>query len=237
MSKRQASNPKAVRKKKKGNTTYKISSLDPSDDEKMAVEDLRVWDISTSENTGRMTAKRRILKHYSKGLPPEEPSRSQKYEEVKEVAYAEDAGILADSETSPETTDKQRPKRKRVRVIKENDSVSELLVSPPPLTYLSFQTRMEQWVQHRPVFLDELLRLDGLGDALDGPVLCPDCSTYPAQFRCKDCFWGTMRCSVCTVSFHQSLPLHRIEVCQVSFTMLTQVNPISSGGMIIFSRM
>ena len=211
--KRQATDSKTVRKKKRGRTTCKISSLDPSDDKKVATEDVRVWNISTSENTGRITARRKVLKHYSTVPPPEQPSMSQKQVEVNEVAYVEDTGILADSETPPKPTGKQRRKRKRVRVVKENDSVSESLVSPSPLAYLGFQTRMEQWLQYRPVFLDELLRLDGLGDALGSLVQCPDCSTHPAQFRCKDCFGGIMRCSACTVSFHQSLPLHRLEVC------------------------
>ena len=221
MSKRQASDPKAARKKKKSNKSYKIFGLDPSDDEKAVAEDVRVWDISTSKNTGRMTARRRTLKHYSEVLPPGEPSTSQKQVEIREVAYVEDAGILADSETPPKTTDKQQQKRRRVRVVKENDSVSESFVSLPPLTYLGFQTRMEQWLQHRLVFLGELLRLDGLGDALNGPVLCPDCSIHQAQFMCINCSGEVMRCSTCTVSFHQSLPLHRLKVYQVSYTVLT----------------
>jgi len=213
MSKRQATDSKAARKKKRGKTTCKISSLDPSDDEKVATEDVRVWNVSTSGNTGRITAKRKVIKHYSKALPPEAPSTSQKQAEVNEVAHVEDAGILADSETPPEPTDKKRPKRSRVRAVKENDSVSELLDFLSRFAYLGFQTRMEQWLQYRPVFLEELLRLDGLGDALGGLVQCPDCLTHPAQFRCKDCFGGIMRCSACTVSFHQCLPLHRLEVC------------------------
>jgi hypothetical protein len=221
MSKRQTSNPGTVRKKRKGNTMWKTSSLNPSDDEKMTAEDVRVWDISTSENTGHMTARRKNLKHYSKALPPEGPSTRWKQGEVGEVACVEDAGILADSETVPHTTYKQRQKRKRVRTVKENDSVSDHS-SLSSLTYLGFQTRMEQWLQHRSVFLDKLLHLDGWGDALNGPALCPGCLTHPARFRCKDCFEGTMHCSACTTSLHQTLPLHRLEVCQVSCTVLTR---------------
>jgi hypothetical protein len=71
---------------------------------------------------------------------------------------------------------------------------------------------MEQWLQYRSVFLDELLRLDGLGDALNGLGPCPDCLIRPAQFKCTDCSGEVMRCSACTVSFHQSLPLHRLKV-------------------------
>ena len=213
MLKRRADVHKTVRKRKKGNTSYKTSTLDPSDDEKVVVEDVRVWHVSTSEKTGRMTAKKRTLKHYSsKVLSPEQPSMSQKQGDVEEVPGVEDAGILTDSKAYPDTTIKQQPKRSHVRAIKENNSVSESLVSPPPRTYLGFQTRMEQWLQLRSVFLDELLRLDGLGDALKGPGLCPDCSIHQAQFMCINCSGEVMRCSACTVSFHRSLPLHRLKV-------------------------
>ncbi|KAF9779699.1 hypothetical protein BJ322DRAFT_1012771 [Thelephora terrestris] len=70
---------------------------------------------------------------------------------------------------------------------------------------------MKQWLQHRSTFLDELLRLDGLGDASNSSIPCPDCSRHPATFKCNSCFGGTMRCSACTVSFHRNLPLHKIQ--------------------------
>lgn len=127
MLKRPASRRGTGRKKKKGNATYEISSIDSSDDEKMDIEDVRAWDISTSVNTGRMNARRKTLKHYSEMLPPEVPSASQEPGRV-EAASVEDTGSLADTETSRKTTKKQRPKRKRVRTVKENDSVSESLV-------------------------------------------------------------------------------------------------------------
>jgi hypothetical protein len=133
MVKRQANDPKATRKRKKGNTSYKFFSHDSSDDEKVVVEDSHVWDVSTSDKTGRITAKKRISKHYSNVLLPEEPSTSQKQGRIEEATNVEDVGILADSEGPHETTDKKlRRKRKRVRVVKENDSVGEPLVSPPP---------------------------------------------------------------------------------------------------------
>ena len=140
MLKRQSSGPKASRKKKKGNATYGFSSLDPVKDKKVAVEDIRVWSISTSERTGRVNASRRTLKHHHQ-LPqnlPEEPSPSKK-PGVEATSDAEETGALADSE-SPATVGKQGPKRKRVRVVKENDSVSELLT----LTYLSSPTFLDK---------------------------------------------------------------------------------------------
>ena len=96
---------------------------------------------------------------------------------------------------------------------------------------------MEQWLQHRHIFLDEQLRCDGLGEVLDGLGLCADCSNHPGQLRCQDCSGGFMYCSTCMVSSHQRLPLHRIQVCRVSPTILTRINPISSLGMGSFLKM
>lgn len=71
---------------------------------------------------------------------------------------------------------------------------------------------MDQWLQHRSVVLDELLRLDGLGDALNALGVCANCLGAPAQFRCKDCLEGIMRCSACILLSHRNLPLHRLQV-------------------------
>ncbi|KAF9784125.1 hypothetical protein BJ322DRAFT_1109984 [Thelephora terrestris] len=76
---------------------------------------------------------------------------------------------------------------------------------------------MEQWLQYRSVVLDEFLRLDSLGDALGGSQPCANCSNAPAQFRCKDCFGDTMRCSACTLSSHLNLPLHRLQLWNGGF--------------------
>ncbi|KAF9643123.1 hypothetical protein BDM02DRAFT_3192169 [Thelephora ganbajun] len=152
MLKRQTSGPKTVHKKRKGNATYSVASLDPIDDNKV-VENVRIWDISTSKSTGCMTVSRKTLKHYSQVSLPEEPSTTKKPGGVEEDVHVEDTGILADSESPSEPVEK-RPKRKRVRAVKENDS-----------------TRMEDWLQSRSVVVDEFLRLDGLGDALNDPEL------------------------------------------------------------------
>ena len=132
MLKRQSSGPRASRKKKKGNATYGFTTLDPTDDEKMAVEDIRVWNISASEKTGRIGGSRRTLKHYHQLPPslPEEPSTSKRLGGDEEVVDVE-TGTLADSELPPAKVDKQRLKRNRIRVVKENDSVSVQLISPP----------------------------------------------------------------------------------------------------------
>ena len=216
MLKRRTPGPKAARKRKKGNTTYSIGSLDPPIDDKKAVEHIRVWDVSTSENTGRISANRRTVKHYRSVSPSqlEEPSTS-KGPGGNEGGDAEDAGILGDSESLPGMA-KKRPKRKSTKAFKENDSVSELQVLPVYFPYSPFQTKMEMWLQSRQVVLDELLRLDGLGDALNSPKLCPVCSNNLAQYRCTDCLGDIIHCSTCILSSHRNLPLHRLQVCQTS---------------------
>ena len=136
MLKRRTDGPKTARKKKKGNATYALSSLDPISEDEAATEDVRVWDISTSEKTGRVMASRKTLKHYRQVLPspPEEPSTSEKLGGVEGGADVEDAGVLADSEDS-KIVKIRRPKRKRVRTFKENDSVSRSLIPPFSLAY------------------------------------------------------------------------------------------------------
>lgn len=126
MQKRPANEYKRVRKKKKGNATYTSSSLDPTPEEKMALEDVRIWNVSTSETTGRIRGTRKTHRHYRQvsPSPPEEPSTSGKPGGAEDIADFEDPGNVADSELLPVTASKQRRKRKRVRVLKENDSVS-----------------------------------------------------------------------------------------------------------------
>ena len=218
MLKRQANAPKTARKKKKGNATYSTISLDPSsDDEKMVTEDIRVWDISASNKTGRVAASRTTLKHCYQVSPslPDVSSAGERPGVAEGVTDVDEAGVFADSESPSKTVNKKRSKRKRARVHRENDSVSELIIFPAAWAYSHFQTKMEQWLQHCPVILDECLCHDGLGDMYGGLGPCPDCSKCPAQFKCKDCFGGIMRCSACIVSSHQNLPLHRIQVRQV----------------------
>ena len=131
MLKRQASGLKTTRKKKKGNATYSVSSFDPAPKDKMAVENVRVWNISTSEKMGRITGSRRNLKHYRQvsPSPPDGPSTSGKPGEFEGTADVEDTRHLADSELLPEVPNKPHPKWKRVRTLKENDSVSKALIS------------------------------------------------------------------------------------------------------------
>ena len=120
MVKRQASGPKPGRKKRRGNATYESSSLDVTLEDKTSVENIRTWNLSTLETTGRVRGTRRTHKHYNQDTPEMNEGSGG----AEETPNLEDAGNLADSEAPPEVVDKQHRKRTRVRVIKENDSVS-----------------------------------------------------------------------------------------------------------------
>jgi hypothetical protein len=122
MLKRRATAPKVPRKRKKAGASYKINSLNVPIDSKTTVEDVRVWDVSTSGRTGRVSASRRIVKHCHQDPSEPGPSTSKGDEEGEEVDV-EEAGTLADSETPPEVV-KRHKKQRRARAAKENDSVS-----------------------------------------------------------------------------------------------------------------
>ena len=87
---------------------------------------------------------------------------------------------------------------------------------------------MEDWLPYRPVFLDETVRHDGLGDTLGGSGLCPNCSTRAARFKCNDCYGGVMRCSSCIVSIHQELPFHRLQVRMYPVPRSPELTPLQA---------
>lgn len=115
---------------KKGNATYRPIGCDPVK-KNLDVEDICLWNISTSEKTGRVTASRKILKYHNEQplSLSEEVLTSGKPGGVKEAADVEETRILADSESPSTILNRQHPKWKHVRAVKENNSVSE------PLTF------------------------------------------------------------------------------------------------------
>ncbi|KIJ58413.1 hypothetical protein HYDPIDRAFT_81314, partial [Hydnomerulius pinastri MD-312] len=58
-------------------------------------------------------------------------------------------------------------------------------------------------------YLDELIRLEGRGDAVDS--VCVQCRELPALIRCDDCFGQAMYCERCVVGQHVKTPLHRVK--------------------------
>jgi len=74
------------------------------------------------------------------------------------------------------------------------------------------QTKLVEWLDLHDSTLDELLRLDGLGPALE-VLKCWSCLTGEGTHRCLDCGHGTrLLCVGCMVTKHCELELHRVEV-------------------------
>ncbi|TDL13520.1 hypothetical protein BD410DRAFT_694232, partial [Rickenella mellea] len=67
-----------------------------------------------------------------------------------------------------------------------------------------------EWAKHRDSFLDELIRLDGIGFHQE-PLSCHDCGEPGGIYRCIDCFETQLCCSSCMCKEHARLPFHRIE--------------------------
>ncbi|TDL25097.1 hypothetical protein BD410DRAFT_717811, partial [Rickenella mellea] len=65
-----------------------------------------------------------------------------------------------------------------------------------------------EWKLHRNEYLDEHIRLDGLGDS--SALLCRSCG-QEGLCRCLDCFNGAILCDGCMSAKHKHNPLHRIE--------------------------
>lgn len=65
---------------------------------------------------------------------------------------------------------------------------------------------MRPW---RDQFLQEILRLEGLGGR---SLQCTVCSGS-ASFRCQDCFGLDLFCQDCLLEIHARQPCHRVEVC------------------------
>ncbi|KAI0038918.1 hypothetical protein FA95DRAFT_1504888, partial [Auriscalpium vulgare] len=66
------------------------------------------------------------------------------------------------------------------------------------------------WLPFRSQFLDEMLRMEGLGDHERLPV-CGRCKVKDGEIRCASCMTGEHFCSNCVVLEHERLPFHRIE--------------------------
>ncbi|KZP16150.1 hypothetical protein FIBSPDRAFT_895199 [Athelia psychrophila] len=68
---------------------------------------------------------------------------------------------------------------------------------------------VHEWVEHRQEYVDEFLRLDGLGD-IDNEPMCAACATNSGLYKCKDCFGEHLYCVACALNLHRLLPLHQI---------------------------
>ncbi|KAF7300905.1 hypothetical protein MKEN_01317000 [Mycena kentingensis (nom. inval.)] len=75
----------------------------------------------------------------------------------------------------------------------------------------------------REAYLAELLRFEGRG--AHQYLLCRECGSEPAVFRCRDCLdGGILRCRACFVAAHKYLPFHRPQVTNLQASM--EVEPV-----------
>ncbi|KAG1746426.1 hypothetical protein EDB19DRAFT_1952649 [Suillus lakei] len=65
------------------------------------------------------------------------------------------------------------------------------------------------WLKDRPLFLEEILRLEGKGNLRNVP--CSGCGDLSPNYRCEDCFGVNLQCSSCIKTAHQLHPLHRLQ--------------------------
>lgn len=115
MPKRNGTGSSRSRKKMKG-AAYASVDLDLSDEHCDDVEVVRVWDVSTSKTSGRVSATRKTHQHVNNDGPRpthEEPTPT-----------VEDVDVPADTEPAKPATKHKREKVAREKVARENDSVS-----------------------------------------------------------------------------------------------------------------
>ena len=127
MSKRNATGSRLSRKRRKGGASYGEVDLDSLGDRAPKVEDIRIWKISRSETTGRLSGTRKNHKHLYQG--PSEPLREE------QPSTMEGISAPAGPEPSEQLPAKPTVKRKKARTTrnKENDSVSFVQILSPEL--------------------------------------------------------------------------------------------------------
>ncbi|KAJ7474959.1 hypothetical protein FB451DRAFT_1397828 [Mycena latifolia] len=88
----------------------------------------------------------------------------------------------------------------------------------PKKRYENSDFPMSTWAEHRDTCVDELLRLEGRGDASVYSA-CSGCDEAAPRFRCEHqaCFGCGMFCQSCIVLRHQVLPTHLIQEWNGSF--------------------
>lgn len=105
---------------------------------------------------------------------------------------------------------------------------------PLPLLIM-LQTQIEEWLEHRDEFTDELMRHEGLPGS-PGPSPCGLCPEPNAIYRCLDCSFRSMLCQDCIVATHRSEPLHSIQVWFASsFPSPSRLTDTSRNGQASFS--
>ncbi|KAI0067061.1 hypothetical protein BV25DRAFT_1912397 [Artomyces pyxidatus] len=68
---------------------------------------------------------------------------------------------------------------------------------------------LREWMGIRNVFLDEIIRLEGLRGHPE-PPLCCICQSATGLVRCEDCIEQQLMCEECICQVHSHEPLHRV---------------------------
>ncbi len=74
---------------------------------------------------------------------------------------------------------------------------------------------LSAWLSHRDEYLSELLRHEGR-QLDDGKIRCEGCGVDARLYRCRECIGNILLCALCLGDGHKRLPLHVIEVREVS---------------------
>ena len=112
MSKRNTVGSRQSRKRRKAGASYATTELDAPDQDE--VENIRIWEITRSETNGRVSATRRNHQHSYRSSPELLCEGHPSTTTIEDIA----------PEDLEESVAKSAKKRKRVRIVKENDSVS-----------------------------------------------------------------------------------------------------------------
>ncbi|KAK7053876.1 CxC2 domain-containing protein [Favolaschia claudopus] len=129
---------------------------------------------------------------------------------------------LATSSTSslpdapPAQTDQEDQDRYDMTQLNDDDYDDPPIIPlpriPNPKRLEPSDKSMNRWMRLlRDIYLVQLLRRDGCGDA--SSTECPHCSSPAArpQFRCQECAGGLLLCEECCKEVHAEHPLHVIE--------------------------
>lgn len=115
----------------------------------------------------------------------------------------------------------------KTRVTKKRNNKVSVAIFSRYVGLTAAKERISTWLPSRGLYLDELLRHDGLGDH-HGSTLCDGCSdadmNVEAHFRCRDCSGSRMLCRGCLLREHTLLPLHRVEVRPVPSSSVSATN-------------
>ena len=89
---------------------------------------------------------------------------------------------------------------------------------------------MQSWIDLRSTILDEIISLDGPGEAQQDT--CGSCLSRESTplYCCLECSYGLLICGDCVVKSHKVLPLHRLEVCFLNCPFSNHTHMICSVG-------